>query len=64
MWLLKEKNTENMLSPWHDIDFKSSNQNENYFSGIITNYKGNAQIMEVQKNLEYNPVMQRYDEEK
>lgn len=59
-WFLQNGKTGELLSPWHDLEMESQCDEENTITGVIEITKGTNKKLEIDKQLQGNPVMQDY----
>ena len=56
-YYLKEKESNERMSPWHDIEMIPSSLQENHITGIIEISKGQTAKLEISLEEDYNPVI-------
>lgn len=53
-----------IVSPWHDIEHKHSNENRNVYRMVVEITYHNSAKMEMSKSIKYNPIIQDYKYDK
>jgi inorganic pyrophosphatase len=56
-WYIKRADSEDLLSPWHDIEIESSIAGDHYVTGVTEITKSTPNKLEVTKKVPFNPVM-------
>ena len=56
-YYLAEQNSNNLMSPWHDIQFMPSTLESSHLTGVIEITNGNTAKMECSQTISHNPVL-------
>lgn len=59
-WFLKNRETGEFLSPWHDVELESAIDEEFTVTGVIEITQGTTKKLECMKEIPNNPIMQDY----
>ena len=57
-WFMKHKNSEELISPWHDVEIEPSQPGDFHVTGVTEITLSTSQKLEATKGIPFNPVMQ------
>ena len=57
-WFMRNVNTGELMSPWHDVSLESTSGEKDELTGVIEITRNTKKKLETNKQLPYNPIMQ------
>jgi inorganic pyrophosphatase len=58
VWTMKNKSTNALMSPWHDLEIESTFDGDHCITGVIEMTASTLSKLECVKDVPYNPIMQ------